>query len=189
MGDLVRRSDTIARHILALEPSIDALLQKVAAHDAAPVDADPADARRRKSQSVAWGACLRFAAIAAAVATVMGCGGIARSMSARIPIWLRSPRITAPIVHRWSALTACPPPHSDAYCRNWLRRVRSFAIMAISIGPECGSATTSCASTAPNPGALARPTTRPPSKGPQVLDRLSRERLPAHCGTKSALHC
>jgi uncharacterized protein (TIGR02677 family) len=49
MGDLVRRSDTIARHILALEPSIDALLQQVAARDArdaAPGDAeDRADAR------------------------------------------------------------------------------------------------------------------------------------------------
>jgi hypothetical protein len=49
MGDLVRRSDTIARHILALEPSIDALLQQVAARDArdaAPGDADDrADAR------------------------------------------------------------------------------------------------------------------------------------------------
>src|SRR6266568_3419082 len=34
MGDLVRSSDTIARHILALEPSIDALLTQVAARDA-----------------------------------------------------------------------------------------------------------------------------------------------------------
>src|ERR1700704_1705073 len=49
MGDLVQRSDTIARLILALEPSIDALLQQVAARDArdaAPGDAeDRADAR------------------------------------------------------------------------------------------------------------------------------------------------
>src|SRR6266568_4531542 len=34
IGDLVRSSDTIARHILALEPSIDALLTQVAARDA-----------------------------------------------------------------------------------------------------------------------------------------------------------
>src|SRR5882724_9848945 len=69
--------------------------------------------------------------------------------------------------------------------RNWRKHVRSFAIMVISIGREYGSATTSCASTAPNPGASARPTMRPPSTGPQVLDSLSRERLSAHCGTKS----
>src|SRR5262249_48118771 len=34
MGDLVRRSDTIAGLILALEPSIDAMLQQVAAREA-----------------------------------------------------------------------------------------------------------------------------------------------------------
>jgi uncharacterized protein (TIGR02677 family) len=45
MGDLVRRSDTIARHILALEPSIDALLQQVAAREAR--DAAPGDAAER----------------------------------------------------------------------------------------------------------------------------------------------
>ncbi|MEH2474333.1 uncharacterized protein (TIGR02677 family) [Nitrobacteraceae bacterium AZCC 2161] len=48
MGDLVRRSDTIASHILALDPRIDSLLQQVAlreARDAAPGDAaDRADA-------------------------------------------------------------------------------------------------------------------------------------------------
>src|ERR1035437_3305620 len=93
-------------------------------------------------------------------------------------------RHSKPIARRWSALTACPPQHSDACCRSWLKRVRSLAIMAISIVREHGSATTSCVSTAPNPGALARPTIRRPSKGPQVLDRLSREKLPAHCGTK-----
>lgn len=41
MGDLVRRSDTIARHILALAPGIDTLLRQVAereARDAAPGD-------------------------------------------------------------------------------------------------------------------------------------------------------
>jgi len=52
-------------------------------------------------------------------------------------------------------------------------------------GREYGLATTSCESTAPNPGASAPPTMRPPSTGPQVLDRLSRERLSEHCGTKS----
>jgi len=45
MGDLVRSSDTIARHILALEPSIDALLTQVAARDAR--DAAPGDAEER----------------------------------------------------------------------------------------------------------------------------------------------
>ena len=49
MGDLVRRSDTIASLIVALEPKIDALLQQVAereARDAAPGDAqDRADAQ------------------------------------------------------------------------------------------------------------------------------------------------
>jgi hypothetical protein len=42
MGDLVRRSDTIARLILALEPGVDALLGQVAereARDAAPGNA------------------------------------------------------------------------------------------------------------------------------------------------------
>jgi uncharacterized protein (TIGR02677 family) len=56
MGDLVRRSDTIARLILALEPSIDAMLGQVAereARDAAPGHAqDQADARDRRRQ--AW---------------------------------------------------------------------------------------------------------------------------------------
>jgi uncharacterized protein (TIGR02677 family) len=55
IGDLVRRSDTIARLIVALEPNIDAMLAQVAereARDAAPGDAqDQADARRRYRQS------------------------------------------------------------------------------------------------------------------------------------------
>jgi uncharacterized protein (TIGR02677 family) len=55
MGDLVRRSDTIARHILALEPSIDALLQQVAARDAR--DAAPGDAEdRADAQTLHWNA-------------------------------------------------------------------------------------------------------------------------------------
>lgn len=45
MGDLVRSSDTIASHILALEPRIDALLTQVAARDAR--DAAPGDAEER----------------------------------------------------------------------------------------------------------------------------------------------
>lgn len=55
MGDLVRRSDTIACHILALEPRIDVMLQQVAARearDAAPGDAqDRADAQSRYWQT------------------------------------------------------------------------------------------------------------------------------------------
>ncbi len=55
IGDLIRRSDTIARLILALEPKIDSLLAQVAereARDAAPGDAhDQADARQRYGQS------------------------------------------------------------------------------------------------------------------------------------------
>lgn len=51
MGDLVRRSDSIARLIITLEPRIDALLEQIVereARDAAPGDArDQADARRR----------------------------------------------------------------------------------------------------------------------------------------------
>ncbi|WP_072389422.1 TIGR02677 family protein [Hyphomicrobium sp. CS1BSMeth3] len=45
MGDLVRRSETIAGHILALEPSIEALLQHVSAREAR--DAAPGDAQDR----------------------------------------------------------------------------------------------------------------------------------------------
>ena len=56
IGDLVRRSDTIAGLILALEPSIDAMLQQVAARearDAAPGDVqDQADSQTRYSE--AW---------------------------------------------------------------------------------------------------------------------------------------
>jgi uncharacterized protein (TIGR02677 family) len=52
MGDLVRRSDTIAGLIVALEPGIDGMLQQVAARearDAAPGDAqDQVDARNRQ---------------------------------------------------------------------------------------------------------------------------------------------
>ncbi|MBI2742216.1 MAG: TIGR02677 family protein [Rhodospirillales bacterium] len=55
MGDLVRRSDTIARLIVALEANIDAMLAQVAereARDAAPGDGqDRADARARHLQS------------------------------------------------------------------------------------------------------------------------------------------
>jgi uncharacterized protein (TIGR02677 family) len=54
IGDLVRRSDIIARHIVALEPAIDAMLALVAereARDAAPGDAQgEADARQRHLQ-------------------------------------------------------------------------------------------------------------------------------------------
>ena len=56
IGDLVRRSDTIARLILGLAPQIDVLLGRVAereARDAAPGDAtDSADAQQRQWQ--AW---------------------------------------------------------------------------------------------------------------------------------------
>lgn len=45
IGDLVRRSDTIASHILALEPHMDALLQQVAAREAR--DAAPGNAADR----------------------------------------------------------------------------------------------------------------------------------------------
>ena len=45
MGDLVRRSDTIASLIVVLEPKIDALLQQVAAREAR--DAAPGDAQDR----------------------------------------------------------------------------------------------------------------------------------------------
>lgn len=55
IGDLVRRSDTIARLIVALEPAIDAMLAQVAereARDAAPGDAEgEADARQLHRQS------------------------------------------------------------------------------------------------------------------------------------------
>jgi uncharacterized protein (TIGR02677 family) len=55
MGDVVRRSDTIARHILALEPCIDALLRQVAARDAR--DAAPGDAQdRADAQTLHWNA-------------------------------------------------------------------------------------------------------------------------------------
>ena len=55
MGDLVRRSDTIASHILALEPSIDALLQLVAAREAR--DAAPGNAAdRADAQTFHWNA-------------------------------------------------------------------------------------------------------------------------------------
>jgi uncharacterized protein (TIGR02677 family) len=56
MGDLVRRSDSIARLIVALEPHIDALLEQIVereARDAAPGEAkDQADARDRYRE--AW---------------------------------------------------------------------------------------------------------------------------------------
>jgi uncharacterized protein (TIGR02677 family) len=45
IGDLVRRSDTIASHILALEPHVDPLLQQVAAREAR--DAAPGNAADR----------------------------------------------------------------------------------------------------------------------------------------------
>jgi uncharacterized protein (TIGR02677 family) len=55
MGDLVRRSDTIAGLILALEPSIDAMLQQVAAREAR--DAAPGDTQdRANSQTHRWDA-------------------------------------------------------------------------------------------------------------------------------------
>src|SRR5882757_3945019 len=60
IGDLVRRSDTIARLILSLEAGMDAMLQQVAereARDAAPGDAQgEADARQlyRQSWSERW---------------------------------------------------------------------------------------------------------------------------------------
>jgi uncharacterized protein (TIGR02677 family) len=56
MGDLVRRSGSIARLIIALEPHIGAMLEQIAereARDAAPGDTrDQADARRRRR--AAW---------------------------------------------------------------------------------------------------------------------------------------
>ncbi|HYZ63973.1 MAG TPA: TIGR02677 family protein, partial [Acetobacteraceae bacterium] len=56
LGDLVRRSDSIARLIVALEPHVDTMLHQVAARearDAAPEDArDQADARDRYRE--AW---------------------------------------------------------------------------------------------------------------------------------------
>ncbi|ALK09627.1 TIGR02677 family protein [Blastochloris viridis] len=55
IGDLVRRSDMIAGLILALEPSIDAMLQQVAAREAR--DAAPGDAQERiDSQTRSWNA-------------------------------------------------------------------------------------------------------------------------------------
>jgi len=54
MGDLVRRSDSIARHIVELSPRIDALLRRVAereARDAAPDDThDQRDEQARREQ-------------------------------------------------------------------------------------------------------------------------------------------
>lgn len=53
MGDLVRRSDTIASLIVVLEPKIDALLQQVAAREAR--DAAPGDAQdRADAQTLYW---------------------------------------------------------------------------------------------------------------------------------------
>jgi uncharacterized protein (TIGR02677 family) len=53
MGDLVRRSDTIASLILALEPGIDTMLQQVAVREAR--DAAPGDAQdRTDSQNRYW---------------------------------------------------------------------------------------------------------------------------------------
>jgi uncharacterized protein (TIGR02677 family) len=53
MGDLVRRSDTIAGLILALEPNIDAMLQQAAAREAR--DAAPGDTQdRTDSQTHHW---------------------------------------------------------------------------------------------------------------------------------------
>jgi uncharacterized protein (TIGR02677 family) len=50
MGDLVRRSDTIAGLILALEPKIDAMLQQVAAREAR--DAAPGDTQDQASSQI-----------------------------------------------------------------------------------------------------------------------------------------
>jgi uncharacterized protein (TIGR02677 family) len=53
IGDLVRRSDTIASLIIVLEPKIDALLQQVAAREAR--DAAPGDAQdRADAQTLYW---------------------------------------------------------------------------------------------------------------------------------------
>jgi uncharacterized protein (TIGR02677 family) len=53
MGDLVRRSDTIAGLIVVLEPKIDSLLQQVAAREAR--DAAPGDAQdRADAQTLYW---------------------------------------------------------------------------------------------------------------------------------------
>lgn len=55
IGDLVRRSDTIAGHILALDPHIDVLLQQVAAREAR--DAAPGnEADRVEAQTSHWNA-------------------------------------------------------------------------------------------------------------------------------------
>ncbi|MDN3277965.1 TIGR02677 family protein [Frankia sp. RB7] len=52
IGDLVRRSDTIASHILALEPHVDALLQQVAAREAR--DAAPGNAADRAEAQTSY---------------------------------------------------------------------------------------------------------------------------------------
>lgn len=57
MGDLVRRSDTIAGLILALEPSIDAMLEQVAAREAR--DAAPGDAQNQVNSRNQYGEAWR----------------------------------------------------------------------------------------------------------------------------------
>ena len=52
-------------------------------------------------------------------------------------------------------------PRNGACCRSSPRRVRGSAIMAISTGPDCASATTSCASTLRSRGASEHKTMRP----------------------------
>lgn len=66
------------------------------------------------------------------------------------------------------------PARSDGPSNGYRRRPHGFATMVISTGPDCASATTSCASTVRSRGALGRPTMRTPSARSQAWDNLSK---------------
>ena len=120
MGDLVRRSDAIARHILALAPRIDALLRQVAereARDAAPGDAQDAgrgaDALPGKPGGSAGGACAAGSSAPATSRRKPNCCGRGRARPSR-NCWAPSPRSTSGAAAAATArpISACSPAGS-----------------------------------------------------------------------------
>ena len=106
-------------------------------------------------------------------------------MSARTPISSRSPRITGGRgARRWFAPTACRRQHSDVFCPSLCMPARGFVTTAILTGLDCGSATTSCASTVRGRGALALPIISPPSKWLQALGSHWQGTRSRRCGMR-----
>ncbi len=90
----------------------------------------------------------------------------------------RDPSPGEPVYASLRSLLRSPPQWDVANRKVYVcENPNMVAIAADRWGPDCAPLVCT--------DGMPAPTMRPPSTGPQVLDRLSRERLSAHCGTKS----